>query len=590
MARDREFDRAGRAAERKLGGLDRGRVLQIIDAFWRRRRRLSLNQLLLVAVFIALLPTALLSMYLSFAGRNQARELISERLAASASANAAMQQESIALVHSKMADLSAIDAVRESTAGCENALAEQLRMPSSASNFTRVDAVGNLRCSALPYPTELNVSQSWWWRQGQDSPKLTFSDTQFGVISNRPIIIAMLPLRDDNGAFDGAVTAAIDTSWVERVLSRRASSDDAIVALVDGGGNLLAANRRTGLALSSHIARGQSGAATDEDGREWLYASAPVWQDQLHLVYAEPLTPLVAPLTEQLRLNIALPIATIILTCLAIWFAMQVFAARWLGRLHHLIAQLGGGNYAVDLATFRTAPSDIAELAHDMHRMAQSIRQRDTALRASADARLALVGEVNHRVKNNLQMIMSLISLQSAQIDEPLAKNALDQMRMRIGALALIYRSLYDDDGESEQGNVDVDRLMAILAGQIRLSQQCVQAEIMVDSAAGVRPVDEVVPLAMFVVEVLTNALRHGFPDGRPGTIRLSISVDDCQTLVRVVDNGVGYPIGVESKEFGATLIAAYARQLGGVYSIQSAAGDGTTATLSYRSPSVLAA
>lgn len=588
MAHAREFDLDERASRHGLAGSGRRFWLRLVGVFW--QRRLSLSQILLMSVFLALLPTALLSIYLSFAGRNQARELIIERLGASAVATATTQRDSIALVHQNMLDLSANTVVRDSLPECNIVLSDALGTPSTASNFARVDAAGNLQCSAIRPTAALNVAASRWWQQGRDSGLLTFSDTQFGLISKRPIIIAMLPLRDSNGAFDGGLTAAIDASWVERLLGRRAESDDAIVALVDGSGTLLAANRDNGFALSSRFSGRQSGAATDENGREWLYASAPVWQDQLHIVYAEPLTPLVAPLTEQLRLTIALPIATIILTCLAIWFAMQIFAARWLGRLHHLIAQLGSGDYAVDLMMFRAAPADIAELAQDMHIMAQSIRERDTALRASADARLALVGEVNHRVKNNLQMIMSLISLQTAKVSEPVAKLALNQMRMRIGALALIYRSLYEDEGESEQGKVDVDRLMVVLASQLHMSQQIADVDIRVNSTVGVRPVDEVIPLAMFVVEILTNALRHGFPDARAGTIDLTISVDGGQTLVRVADNGIGYPTDGAAEEFGATLVAAYARQLGGTFIVDSDLGKGTVATLGYRSPSSVAA
>ncbi len=590
MAHAREFDLDERATRRGLTGSGRRFWLRVIDALRRRRRRLSLSEILLASVFLALLPTALLSIYLSFAGRNQARELIIERLGASAEATAAMQQESIAAVNRTMADLSANTVVRDSLPECNSALSDALGTPSTAINFARVDAVGNLRCSAISTNAAINVASFRWWQQGRDSGRLTFSDTKFGLISKRPIIVAMLPLRDSNGAFDGGITAAIDASWLERLLGRRTNSDDAIVALVDGGGTLLAANRDNGLALSSRFSGRQNGAATDEDGREWLYASAPVWQDQLHIVYAEPLTPLVAPLTEQLRLTIALPIATTILTCLAIWLAMQIFAARWLGRLHRLIAQLGSGDYAVNLAMFRSAPADIAELAADMHRMAQSIDQRDAALRASAEARLALVGEVNHRVKNNLQMIMSLISLQTAKVSEPVAKLALDQMRLRIAALALIYRSLYEDDGESEQGKVDVDRLMAVLASQLRLSHHVGDVHIRVLSTVGVRPVDEVIPLAMFVVEILTNAMRHGYPDARSGTINLSISVADGRTLVRVADDGIGYPTDGVAKEFGATLIAAYARQLGGTFVVESDAGKGTVATLDYGSSSSIAA
>ncbi len=545
-------------------------------------RRMSLNRLLLIAVFIALLPTAILSIYLSFSGRNQARQLIAERLIASAAATAAMQHESISMVERIMTDFARTTDVRTITASCDAALARGLRARTSAGNFSRIDAQGQLRCSALPITTPFNVADTSWWREGRSSRRLTFSPPQYGRFSARPVIIAMLPLQTATGRFDGAVTAAIDASSIERMLASRAQSDDVIVALADREGRLLIANRPNALPATPVMRDSSVKTISDATGSEWLFTSSPVWRDQLHIVYAEPLMPLVAPITDQLRLSIALPLATIVLSCLAIWFAMYLFAERWLSRLRVLIAQLADGDYSIDRTIFRSAPADIAMLADDMHRMAQSIEQRDTALRSSAEARLALVGEVNHRVKNNLQMIISLISLQASKINDPVAKTALDQMRMRIAALALIYRSLYEEEGESEQGNVDVDRLIAILAEQLRASSTAPNVRVMVNSAIGIRPVDEVIPLAMFAVEALTNALRHAFPGDRAGAISVEMAMADQMTSLSISDNGVGYVATDRAGEFGATLINAYARQLGGTVTIRSDGADGTKVDLVY--------
>lgn len=549
-----------------------------------RLRRLSLNQILLVAVLIALLPTALLSIYLSFSGRNQARELIVARLEASASATASFHRDSIEQIAQRMRDYAQAPEVRAMAQGCDTILASGLAVPTTASNFARLNASGQLRCSAIPTSAPMNVAGQRWWQEGRASGRLTFSGAQYGEISRRSIILAMLPVSDGDGVFDGAVVTAIDASWVQRILASTSQSDNVMVALVDGGGQILLANRAHRFPVRPDVAGQRVNAMRDDQGQEWLYASSAVWGDQLYILYAEPMVPLVAPLADQLRISVALPIATIILSCLAIWLAMEMFAARWLARLHSLIAQFRRGDYAVDLGSFSTAPSDIARLAEDMHRMAQSIEQRDNSLRSSANARLALVGEVNHRVKNNLQMIMSLISLQSSRVSDPLAKSALDQIRMRISALALVYRLLYEEDSESEQGNVDVDRLMPLLVEQLHMSSQNSNAAITVEVAVGVRPVDEVIPLAMFVVEVLTNAQRHGFPGDRSGSILLSIAVLDGETMVSIVDNGVGYRAEPVAREFGTTLIAAYAKQLSAAYTVDSDDEQGTRVYLTYRS------
>jgi two-component sensor histidine kinase len=562
-----------------------GMPLEIGHGMMRNRlTRLSLTQLLLIAVFIALLPTALLSIYLSVTGRDQARELISERLTASAAATAAIQRESFASIDTLLVDLTASPSVRNFDKDCGATLQRAIHSPSAASNFARIDADGTIRCSALPLPPDAstNVATQPWWQQGKATGKIAFSDPQFGEISRHPVIVVMRPMRDAFGGFGGAMTAGVDIGWIGRALSLDDHNGETVVALVDRDGAIITANQQSPLSATALLIRAREPTAvTDAEGNEWLYASSPVWGDSLYILYAEPLQPLVGPISTQMRLNIALPIATIILTCIAIWLVMMLFAERWLQRLRALIAQFAQGNYAVDPAAFAAAPADIAMLADDMKRMARSISDRDAALRASAQQRLELVGEVNHRVKNNLQMILSLVSLQAGSTRDEQSRATMDQMRLRIGTLALIYRSLYAEEGEGEQGRVDVDRLMHILAQQVLEGPHEPMARIDVASRIGVRSVDEAIPLAMFTVEALSSMIA---PDGSKGDgLTLDISAADGATTVMIEAQQAAPVMDAQGKGLPAMLMNAYARQLGGAIDVSHPAACGTRLSLRYR-------
>lgn len=249
---------------------------------------------------------------------------------------------------------------------------------------------------------------------------------------------------------------------------------------------------------------------------------------------------------------------------------------RWIAALRNQAAQIARGGYQPDPAVFVDAPADIVLLSEDLNALAQAMAERDRTHQA-------LTHEVHHRVKNNLQIVTSLLNLQARKIDDPVSRGPVEQARMRMGALALIHRLLYEQDDGNARSEINVERLMSELCAQLRTAHRDrTNIDFSCEASGHAVPLDNAVPLALLSVEAVTNAYAHAFPQGRSGSVKLHFSVEDGQTLLRISDDGIGFDAGTEFKSMGCQLMAAFAHQLGGRLDIASGAETGTTVTLNY--------
>src|SRR6201999_1241600 len=110
------------------------------------------------------------------------------------------------------------------------------------------------------------------------------------------------------------------------------------------------------------------------------------------------------------------------------------------------------------------APAESRSLGDGLSAMAESIQDRDRKLRDALNQKSLLIREIHHRVKNNLQIVMSLLSLQAGQLKDPVARDALMQAQVRINALALVHRILHEIE---DQTTIDLKRLLHQLITQI---------------------------------------------------------------------------------------------------------------------------
>jgi two-component sensor histidine kinase len=180
---------------------------------------------------------------------------------------------------------------------------------------------------------------------------------------------------------------------------------------------------------------------------------------------------------------------------------------------------------------------------------------------------------------------MSLLSLQSSRLADPGAREAIDQARMRVNALALVHRTIYELDRE---GIVDVQPLLSEIAAQLHhgLGGDRRKVKLHVDVPSHETDGDSAIPLTLFVIEALTNAYKHGFPPGSPGgMITLSLErVEPGRLKLLVVDDGRGVDSSRDHESTGQRLMSAFAQQLAGEFSLNRREGGGTIAELTFPS------
>ena len=247
-------------------------------------------------------------------------------------------------------------------------------------------------------------------------------------------------------------------------------------------------------------------------------------------------------------------------------------------KLREQVAQIAAGEYPPGTIPFTRAPSGMAELSQDLDRLAVMIAEREAV-------RKALAIEVHHRVKNNLQIITSLLNMQASRIANPAAREALGQTRARIGALALIHRILYEKADDGSQATLDISRLISELCAQFRLwNSSRTEIAFSCNSTSFDVPLDCAMPLALFAVEAVTNAYAYAFPEGRSGTVVLHFGVtEQGRAVLSVTDDGIGFDSDSINMSMGRQLMHGFARQLGGQLLIESCAETGTVVSLSYQ-------
>ena len=198
-------------------------------------------------------------------------------------------------------------------------------------------------------------------------------------------------------------------------------------------------------------------------------------------------------------------------------------------------------------------------------------KRAETTLRAALDEKTALLNEVHHRVKNNLQVVASLLRLEMGRSSQPDTQVALGDMQGRIRSMALLHESLYRT---GVFASVDLDSYLKQLCQQaFRASAQVNGAVRLVLDLSPVRvSLDQATPCGLLVNELLSNCFKHGFPGESSGEVRVALqALPGAQWRLTVSDNGVGLPADFEARRgssLGLQLVTDLVQQLGGVLEV----------------------
>lgn len=223
-----------------------------------------------------------------------------------------------------------------------------------------------------------------------------------------------------------------------------------------------------------------------------------------------------------------------------------------------------------DTRITRSMPLELQRLGQAFTRATRRLSRHEARLKKAMAHQELLMREIHHRVKNNLQIVASLLNLQASRISNPDVRAEFALARDRVRALATLHRTLYAED---RLDSLNMAGFLKELCDQtLHIAGEESAARITLDVVAdnfSMNP-DQAVPLALIVTEIVTNSIKYAFPDGRHGTIAVRLSLEGPNVNLSVSDDGIGCDIesatSPDQHGIGLKLIRGFARQLNATF------------------------
>ena len=379
------------------------------------------------------------------------------------------------------------------------------------------------------------------------------------------------------GEFAGVVVATLDPAYFDVVLRSVIYAADMGAVLMHGAGTVFLTTPPNPVLLGQDVARPGSIFSLHRDsaqvastfigrvpvdGRDRMVVSRNIARAELHMDH-----PIVASVGRELS---------------AVYVGWRKQALEY-STIYAVCAAAAGFSLYVSQRRRKAFDDQAAAAASEQRRNEIERAERQAELEASLHEKEVLLKEVHHRVKNNLQVISSLLQLQAGYVENDAARRVFDESQGRIRSMALVHEKLYQS---KDLANIDfgdyVRDLVAGLASSYGAHAQRVAIEVEVASLH--LDVDRAIPCGLIVNELLSNALKHGFPHGRAGRIAVTLSGGGSSAIqLTVRDDGVGWPTDfdpAESSSLGLRLVHILAKQVHARLELQNADGVRCTLTL----------
>jgi two-component sensor histidine kinase len=399
---------------------------------------------------------------------------------------------------------------------------------------------------------------------------------------------AYLSLRFAGGVAVGALDLHSLSEYVQSIVLR----GDYLVALTDAKGTLVAHKEVDRVDRSENIAwtesfkeemtrDGASGREMDFEEGRFLVSAARVPGKRWIAIAAEPISTIHGTISR-VQSRVVAVLAAIMTAIALACSGLVIIAGRALSGIAAGIHSIASGSHAIALP--RTRIMEFESLAWDFQAMAEAVRVREERLTRSVEQKELLLREIHHRVKNNLQLVESLLSLESQQVKQE-DRAPFNRAKERVDALASIHEMLYQSEDFGElRLDLYLRSLATGLAGPATLS---------IETDEIVLHLDQAIPCGLIVNELITNAIRHA---GTPETTEIRISLaalligtDDqgseqkASARLEIEDNGPGFPPGFEpttSDSLGLRLLLSLVDQIGGKWNL--APGPGARWTICF--------
>jgi two-component sensor histidine kinase len=565
-------------------------------------RNAGLRPRLVLIVGIAMLAPGALAVLQAISSYSSSMRIIEQNLSQAAQLAASEEVNMIAASREILTSLAAQPDVRTGTGpGCRRSLQRAMGGLEQYSGALVANSDGVVTCTSAPTQQVVKVDDRAWFRDIMAGDSFVVSDLIVSRWLGSWGIVTAVPLVDEQGLIQGSVALFIGLDWLAQRYQRNAREDAAAFALLDSRGEIITRDTsrspvksplpRNGLihdALREQLPSGQTRTfrARGHDGTWRLYAISPLLGGRIFVIRGTPVLTAIGPLALQVAWGVFTPLLMWALAIAVVWFGIEHLVVRWISYLERITSAYASGRHNVRPERVSAAPAEIRSLGETFSRMADLISARESELRESLAQKEVLVREIHHRVKNNLQLVMSLLNLHARRIRDPRAEMAFAEARSRINALATLHRRLYESESLQE---LDLKWFLDDLCAELRRGglARGRHVELVADSPNEVIGPEIAVPLGLLVTEAITNAYKHAFHERSGGHIYVEVRRHSPEMLTLTVrDDGSGFdPAGDEDNNngLGRSLIEAFVRQLRGELEITGI--EGTALTVRFPAP-----
>ena len=406
---------------------------------------------------------------------------------------------------------------------------------------------------------------------------------------------AAVPIVRD-GQFRGLVVVGVSLNWFASLVSSQRSDVPVYLSLVD----------RTGQPMSTSV----DGAATlprpariveafntrlagfrdyARSGERYDYRMAPLGYGLMLVVAAVPVAAQGAA-QWGLWVDLIMIFLSSVIGLAALWVAAERWCLRPLIPIQAAAAAIAHGAAPPPKPPPGSSTPEMEALTEDVYAMAASIQVREIELQSNLKQREHMLREIHHRVKNNLQMISSLLSLQAEKIRSPRITQLFADAQNRLLTLSILHRHLYE---RSNWSSVDFQAYINDLVRHLsanRLGKDLPEVKFSVRAPVWNVGPDTAIPIGLIVTEAMANAFAHAFAGVAQPEVRIVAEEIGADWEVTIEDNGTGLAQGFdidddEQNGLGVMLMRGLALQLGGELSIAGGSSGGTAVRVRFPRP-----
>ena len=564
-------------------------------------KRLSLKKsFFFIFLFVAILPLGLVQTFSYLGIRHALDDDIRKKNEAIAAGSSLMISRTLSSVRELLMSTGVVlqqKAFSGLSSGGEGAFLTKMLLDTGYFLAVEVlDEYGRVKMTVPHNPDTIGSDMSgqpYYWKI-REFPAPYWSEVFMSPVTEKPTLTLSVPFREF------ILVGFLNLDWLNRTVEDFRFGREGYVSIVDDLGTFVASRDREAVSQRINIRntelfrravreRGGSVLFTTE-GREVLGSVSYIPDARWAVIVTEPKdevysvsSVLYGFFLASFVISAGIAVVTSILTSRAILKPLAVLREKTL--------ELQDARYAPE-ASIHTY-DEMEKVLNAFQAMSLVVKAREERLQEaneevseSLKEKETLLREVHHRVKNNMQVISSLLNLQKAYLHDPRDAEIFSDSQNRVRSMALVHEKLYQSENLSE---IDFFSYLTELAFWIKGTAGRDDVELRVEGDEVRIPLDKAVPCALLVNELISNAFKHAFPSGRAGRVAVLLrSEADKMVRVEISDDGIGLPrdFSMEAlNSLGFPLVKALAEQISATLERLPGAGTGFAVKFSLEPP-----